>query len=188
MQMTGVVEEGCTPFLGPPLIWPTGITARPSARPRKRPLAALGPSSLPACTGASFSGLRTGTRSCDPRLRIGPLPCTARCRAERDDSWREGVGYVPYREQTEWKLKKQDVDTMVVFFDPATHAAVSLLELGLCVHASQGGRAPRAIMLCPEGCWKRGNAQIACRRFGVETFDSVGELRDTITRRLPSGA
>lgn len=56
---------------------------------------------------------------------------------------------------------------------------MSLLELGLCA------RVPgKAIVVCPEGYWKRGNVQIVCERFGVEMVDGVEGLKAAILERL----
>ena len=104
-------------------------------------------------------------------------------RADWDSSWREDVDFAPYREQVEWELEKQDVaDVVVVYFHPATQAPVSLLELGLCA------RVPgKAVVVCPEGFWKRGNVQVVCRRFGIELVDGVEGLKEAVLRRLPAG-
>lgn len=103
-------------------------------------------------------------------------------RADWDGTWREDVSFAPYREQVEWELSKLDeADIVVVYFHPATQAPVSLLEFGLCA------RVPgKAVVLCPEGYWKRGNVQIVCERLGVEMVDSVDGLRDAIIKRLPT--
>jgi hypothetical protein len=76
--------------------------------------------------------------------------------------------------------KQDQADIVVVYFHPATQAPISLLELGLCA------RVPgKAIVACPEGYWKRGNAQIVCKKFGIEVVDDVNSLRAAILKRLP---
>ncbi|THC89574.1 hypothetical protein EYZ11_010983 [Aspergillus tanneri] len=102
-------------------------------------------------------------------------------RADWDSSWREDIDFPPYRQQVEWELDKQDkADVVVIYFHPATQAPISLLELGICA------RVPRkAIVVCPEGYWKRGNVQIVCKKFGVEMVDDVDRLRAVIVKRLP---
>jgi hypothetical protein len=101
-------------------------------------------------------------------------------RADWDSSWREDINFAPYREQVEWELDKLDkADLVVVYFHPATQAAVSLLEFGICA------RVPgKAIVVCPEGYWKRGNVQIVCKKFGVEMVDNVDGLREAVVKRL----
>jgi hypothetical protein len=103
-------------------------------------------------------------------------------RADWDSSWCEDINFAPYREQVEWELDKQEkADIVVVYFHPATQAPVSLLELGMCA------RVPgKAIVVCPEGYWKRGNVQIVCKKFDIEmvdNFDNDG-LREAVVKRL----
>lgn len=101
-------------------------------------------------------------------------------RADWDSSWREDIDFAPYREQVEWELDKQDrADVVVVYFHPDTQAPISLLELGMCVPVPQ-----KAIVVCPEGYWKRGNVQIVCKKFGVEVLDNVDALRDELLKRV----
>jgi len=103
-------------------------------------------------------------------------------RADWDSSWREDVDFAPYREQVEWELEKQEAaDMVVVYFHPATKAPISLLELALCA------RIPgKAIVYCPIGYWKRGNVQIVCQKYRVETVESIEGLKDAILKRLPT--
>ena len=105
-------------------------------------------------------------------------------RADWDSSWLEDFNFAPYREQVEWDFDKQDkADIVVVYFHPATQAPVSLLEFGICA------RVPgKAIVICPDRYWKRGNVQIVCKKFGVEMVDSVDGLREAIVKRLPVGS
>lgn len=101
-------------------------------------------------------------------------------RADWDSSWREDINFTPYREQVEWELEKQDMaDIVVIYFHPATQASISLLEFGLCA------RVPgKAIVVCPEGYWKRGNVQIVCKKYGVEIVDNDDRLKEAVLRRL----
>ncbi|KAF4465689.1 hypothetical protein FALBO_7466 [Fusarium albosuccineum] len=105
-------------------------------------------------------------------------------RADWDSSWREDINFAPYREQVEWELEKQDkADIVVVYFHPATQAPVSLLEFGIWA------RIPgKAIVVCPEGYWKRGNVQIVCKKFGVEMVDNVDGLTEAIAKRVSVGS
>ncbi|KAI0888083.1 uncharacterized protein GGS22DRAFT_185463 [Annulohypoxylon maeteangense] len=102
-------------------------------------------------------------------------------RPDWDSSWKEDITCDHFRRQVEWELEKQDGADMVVFyFHPATEAPISLLELGLCA------RAKKAIVVCPEGYKKRGNVQIVCRTYGLETVESLDALKPAIARRLPN--
>ncbi|KAI8635540.1 hypothetical protein F5Y19DRAFT_408265 [Xylariaceae sp. FL1651] len=111
-----------------------------------------------------------------------PLTIFNPLRTDWDATWREDISFEPFREQTEWELEKQEAaDIVVVYFHPATKAPISLLELGLCA------KTGKAIVVCPEGYWKRGNVEIMCKRYHVEMIDDVNGLKDAILRRWPGG-
>ncbi|EFX02061.1 hypothetical protein CMQ_2110 [Grosmannia clavigera kw1407] len=101
-------------------------------------------------------------------------------RADWDSTWREDINFVPFREQVEWELAMQEkADMVVIYFHPATQAPISLLELGLCA------RTPgKAIVLCPEGYWKRGNVQIVCQKLAIEMAETIEGLEEAIRERL----
>ncbi|KAJ8128550.1 hypothetical protein O1611_g5086 [Lasiodiplodia mahajangana] len=108
-----------------------------------------------------------------------PLTIYNPLRPDWDSTWREDISFGPYREQVGWELEMQEAaDIIVVYFHPATQAPISLLELGLCA------RTGKAIVVCPEGFWKRGNVQIVCERYNVEMVEDVDGLKDAIMRRL----
>ncbi|KAI1342951.1 hypothetical protein F5Y15DRAFT_371448 [Xylariaceae sp. FL0016] len=116
------------------------------------------------------------------QLTDQPLTIFNPHRADWDSTWREDISFAPYREQTEWELDMQDAaDIVVVFFHPQTQATISLLELGLCA------RSGKAVVLCPEGYWKRGNVQIVCQRYRVEMVGDMTGLKDAIIRRMSRG-
>lgn len=74
-------------------------------------------------------------------------------------------------------------DVVAVYFNPATKAPVTLLELGLCVGAKGYGRG-KVVVACPEEYWKRGNVLAVCAKFGVKVVGSVGELAGEVERAL----
>lgn len=102
-------------------------------------------------------------------------------RPDWDSSWREDISFAPYRQQVEWELEKQEkADIVIIYFHPATQAPISLLELGICA------RTPgKALVVCPEGYWKRGNVQIVCEKFGIEMVDDIAKLKDAVVRLCP---
>ncbi|KAJ6015175.1 hypothetical protein N7540_009766 [Penicillium herquei] len=101
-------------------------------------------------------------------------------RPDWDSSWHEDIEFAPFREQVEWELEKQELaDVIVVYFHPATQAAISLLELGLCA------RVPgKAIVVCPQGYWKRGNVQVVCKQFGIQMVEDNDELKRLLLEKL----
>lgn len=103
-------------------------------------------------------------------------------RPDWDSSWHEDIDCKPFREQVEWEIEKQrQADILVVFFHPATQAPISLLELGISIKTPG-----KAIVVCPQGYWKRGYVQIVCNKFGVEMVNTVGDLKEAILKRLPA--
>ncbi|KAI8951952.1 hypothetical protein F4801DRAFT_260458 [Xylaria longipes] len=101
-------------------------------------------------------------------------------RPDWDSTWREDITFDPFREQVSWELDKQEkADLVVVYFHPATHAPVSLLEFGL------SARIPgKVIAIAPEGYSKRGNVQMVCQRFGIELLDNIDTLHERIINKL----
>jgi hypothetical protein len=78
--------------------------------------------------------------------------------------------FAPFREQVEWELDALTrADLVLMHFEPATKAPVTLLELGL--FASSG----KLIVSCPDGYWRKGNVEVVCARFGVLLVDSLDE-------------
>lgn len=97
----------------------------------------------------------------------------------RDSSWEQDINNKPFREQVEWELNALDNATVIaMFFDPASKAPISLLELGL--YAASG----RMAVCCPEGYWRRGNVQIICDRFKVKLVGTMEELIKEVVEML----
>ncbi len=109
-----------------------------------------------------------------------PLTVLDPFRSDWDGSWREEASFAPFREQVEWELDMQErADVVVVYFHPDTQAPVSLLELGLCAR-----RLDRAVVVCPDGYWKRGNVHVVCSRFGIPLVDDVDQLISAVKEKL----
>ncbi|KAI0429366.1 hypothetical protein F5Y09DRAFT_310632 [Xylaria sp. FL1042] len=136
-----------------------------------------------------LAGTTTPTEERDWREHLSellagePLTIYNPLRPDWDSTWREDISFEPYREQVEWELDMQEAaDIMVVYFHPASKAPISLLELGLCA------KTGKAIVVCPDGYWKRGNVQIVCLRYGIEIVDDVNALKDAVMRKVRGSA
>jgi hypothetical protein len=82
-------------------------------------------------------------------------------RPDWDSSWKQEIDNPHFYEQVKWELKGlQQADHILVYFDPATKSPVSLLELG-AFHK-------KAIVICPQGFWRKGNVDIFCSVFNVK--------------------
>lgn len=83
------------------------------------------------------------------------------------------------REQIEWELAGLErADLVAMYFDPATQAPITLLELGL------RARSGRLVVCCPPGFWRRANVVIVCARYGIPTVPDLPALIAEIAHRL----
>jgi hypothetical protein len=79
-----------------------------------------------------------------------------------DTSWDQSIDNPMFREQVEWELVGLErADVIAMWFDPATKAPITLLELGL--HARSG----KLVVGCPRGYWRKGNVEVVCARYGA---------------------
>ncbi len=91
-------------------------------------------------------------------------------RDDWDSSWKQEMGDNQFTKQVEWELKAQELaNRILMYFDPTTKSPISLLELGLFA------RTKRMIVVCPDGFWRKGNVDIVCARYGVETAETIEE-------------
>lgn len=95
-----------------------------------------------------------------------------------DASWEQRARHAQFRGQVEWELEALERAALILLYlDPATHAPISLLELGL--HARSG----RMLVGCPDGYWRKGNVEIVCERYGVPLFDDFDSLLAAVRAR-----
>ena len=103
-------------------------------------------------------------------------------RTDWDSSWKERIDDPQFREQVEWELDAQErADVIFMYFDPATKAPISLLELGL------SARSGKMLVCCPEGFWRKGNVDIVCKRYGIPQIQSFIDLEEAILAILDRG-
>jgi hypothetical protein len=82
-------------------------------------------------------------------------------RPDWDSSWKQEYEDPQFYQQVKWELNGlQAADHILVYFDPATKSPVSLLELGAFHN--------KAIVICPNGFWRKGNVDIFCEEFKVK--------------------
>lgn len=92
-------------------------------------------------------------------------------RDQWDSTWAQRIDHPQFRAQVEWELAAQEQATLIaMYFDPATRAPVTLLELGLFA------RSGKVVVCCPEGYWRRGNVEIVCARYGVPLVERLEAL------------
>lgn len=82
-------------------------------------------------------------------------------RPDWDSSWKQVYEDPQFYQQVTWELKGlKKADYVIVYFDPATKSPISLLELG-AFHE-------KAIVVCADGFWRKGNVDIFCEEFNVK--------------------
>lgn len=88
-------------------------------------------------------------------------------RPDWDSSWEQEIGNPEFNGQVNWELDMiEQANYVLMYFDPATKAPISLMELGYC-----GAIKPaHTYVVCPEGYWRKGNVDILCERTGIRQF------------------
>lgn len=82
-------------------------------------------------------------------------------RPDWDSSWKQVYEDPQFYQQVTWELNGlRKASFIIVYFDPATKSPISLLELG-AFHE-------KAIVVCPDGFWRKGNVDIFCEEFNVK--------------------
>lgn len=93
-------------------------------------------------------------------------------RDDWDSSWVQSIDNPQSREQVEWELDNlQRVNLVIFYFDPATKSPITLMELGMMSNPW----SPRALVVCPEGFWRRGNVEIFCNRESIDFYETLDE-------------
>jgi hypothetical protein len=101
----------------------------------------------------------------------------------RRDDWDPNLPqeqfHTVFDEQVMWELDKLEKATVIpMYFQPGTLSPITLLELGL--FADSG----KLIVCCPEGYWRKGNVDIVCREWNIETVDTKDELVEATAERI----
>jgi len=98
-----------------------------------------------------------------------------------DSSWTATMSNAHFRERVEWELEAQEICDMKVFcFEESTKAPVSMLELGLSTLFDATDWAKTTLVYCDEGFWKKGNIDIVCWKFGMQSVGSLEELMEEL--------
>ena len=112
------------------------------------------------------------TRACEMLAPYDIVVLNPR-RDDWDSGWVQDISNPQFKEQVAWELEHLEAcDLIVMYFDPAGAAPISLLELGLFGIPEN----ERIVVCCPEGYWRRGNVQIVCDRYNIQLLDDIDEL------------
>lgn len=100
-------------------------------------------------------------------------------RLDWDWSWEQKITNPKFVEQVNWELDALDqADYIFMYFDPGTKSVVSMLEFGLHARQSEDCVSQEMYVCCPEGFWRKGNVDIVCERYNINTVDSIEEFTD----------
>lgn len=91
-------------------------------------------------------------------------------RPDWDSSWKQVYEDPQFYQQVTWELNGLRKSSFIImYFDPSTKSPISLLELG-AFH-------DKAIVVCPDGFWRKGNVDIFCEEFNVK---QVPDLKSAV--------
>lgn len=95
----------------------------------------------------------------------------------RRDDWNSDWAAVmendEFRAQVDWELDGIEAcDVLMMYFSPGTKAPITLMEFGLCARTAP----EKMIVCCPDGFYRKGNVDIACKRYGIQQAISFDEL------------
>lgn len=98
-------------------------------------------------------------------------------RVDWNASWKQDISDPNFNLQVTWELQAMEAADLVLFyFDPATKSPITLMELGLVA-----SNAPEcAIVVCPDGFYRKGNVDIVCRRYGISQMSDLPTAMEAI--------
>lgn len=103
-------------------------------------------------------------------------------RDDWDSSWIQSIEDKQFYTQVSWEWEHiHAADIVLVCFDPNTKSPITLLELGVVSQMSNS-----AIVVCPEGFWRKGNVDIVCGKSFIPLYTelhlAIVELKVLIPR------
>ena len=97
-------------------------------------------------------------------------------RAAWDDSWKQSIENIQFKEQVDWELDAlESADFILIYFDKNTKSPITLLELGLFANTNK-----QLLVCCPTGFWRKGNVDIVCNRYNIPTFETLEQMIEAI--------
>jgi hypothetical protein len=93
-------------------------------------------------------------------------------RDDWDSSWVQSIHDDQFYAQVNWELDHiENANVVLMYFDPTSQSPISLLELGILT-----AYPDKVLVCCPEGFWRKGNVDIVCERFNIETVETKEEF------------
>lgn len=102
-------------------------------------------------------------------------------RDDWDSSWEQKIENKQFNEQVTWELTNIENSTaVIVYFDEKTQSPITLAELGIIA-----GKFPeKAIVLCPEKFFRKGNVDIICKRYNIDQIKSIDEFANVLSKKI----
>lgn len=90
-----------------------------------------------------------------------------------DSSWEQKFENIKFKEQVDWELDALDMaDRILMYFAPESKSPISLLELGLYATSK------KLAVCCPIGFYRKGNVDIMCERYEIQTVPTIQHFVD----------
>lgn len=101
-------------------------------------------------------------------------------RDDWDSSWKQTIENKQFNEQVTWELTHiENSSLVIVYFDENTQSPITLAELGLIA-----GKFPeKAVVLCPEKFFRKGNVDIICKRYGITQVDNIEDFKTALEKK-----
>ena len=118
-------------------------------------------------------------RATSALMDLGDIALLNPRRDDWDASWEMRMDHPRFYEQVTWELAGLEMaDIILMFFDPKTKSPITMIELGLWA------KSGKMVVCCPNGFWRKGNVDIVCQRYGVQTATTPAALIMAIRERV----
>ena len=114
-------------------------------------------------------------------------------RADWDSSWVQSITNPQFATQVNWEMDHLELaDIAFFYFDPATKAPITLMELGFMLGSAIMFTEACIVVVCPKGFWRKGNVEVMCARAeaeGVHVFfeESLDEGIAILRKEIAAG-
>lgn len=97
-----------------------------------------------------------------------------------DSTWEQDINNPVFKEQVLWELSGlKNADVVIMYLDPTSKSAVSLLELGILTNSPE-----KVLLYCPKGFYRKGNVDITAELFGMSSFNSFEEIKNVLLKLI----
>lgn len=104
-------------------------------------------------------------------------------RDDWDSTWVQSIDNPQFKEQVEWEHDHLYLaDVVFFYFSPETKSPITLMELGMVT-----GKQKDAIVVCPNGFWRKGNVEILCKNSNIPVFENLEDGLQYLNNFLKEG-